>query len=154
MRLVHYSFSEVSEQQSTDQKSTRQGSNLRPGDLQSLALPLSYWWLTTKASQPASRSTHRAAGIEPAVRPASPPGRDRTRDMGTYNDPSPALPLSYWWLGIFGEKTTINTTSSSFLCKSAIIMYHIQKKLRYYQSFFCFFASQYLQSVRSHSTMV
>ena len=27
-------------------KSTRQGSNLRPGDLQSLALPLSYWWLT------------------------------------------------------------------------------------------------------------
>ena len=26
-------------------KSTRQGSNLRPGDLQSLAPPLSYWWL-------------------------------------------------------------------------------------------------------------
>ena len=36
---------EESDQQSTDQKSTRQGSNLRPGDLQSLALPLSYWWL-------------------------------------------------------------------------------------------------------------
>ena len=36
---------EESDQQSTDQKSTRQGSNLRPGDLQSLAPPLSYWWL-------------------------------------------------------------------------------------------------------------
>ena len=32
-------------------KSTRQGSNLRPGDLQSLALPLSYWWLTKRGEK-------------------------------------------------------------------------------------------------------
>ena len=51
--------------------------------------------------------------------PASnPPGRDRTRDMGTYNDPSPALPLSYWWLAIFGEKYTskdYNSQASVFM---------------------------------------
>ena len=71
---------------------------------------------TKKASQPASPPpVQTETGIESAVRPASPPGRDRTRDMGTYTDPSPALPLSYWWLVIFGEKTTINTTSSSFV---------------------------------------
>ena len=38
---------------------------------------------TTK--KPASQQVHHRAGNEPAVRPASPPGRDRTRDMGTYN---------------------------------------------------------------------
>ena len=46
---------EVSEQQSTDQKSTRQGSNLRLGDLQSLALPLSYWWLTKGGEKPPNK---------------------------------------------------------------------------------------------------
>ena len=61
----------------------------------------------------ASQQVHHPPdrGIEPAVRPASPPGRDRTCDMGTYNDPSPALPLSYWWLAIFGEKTTSKDTT-------------------------------------------
>ena len=36
-------------------KSTRQGSNLRPEDLQSPALPLSYWWLTIRGEKTTSK---------------------------------------------------------------------------------------------------
>ena len=78
------------------------------------------------SSQPASKSSSspdRQEGNEAAVRPESPPGRDRTRDMGTYNDPSPALPLSYWWLAIFVEKyTSKDTTQQAVICKSAVII--------------------------------